>query len=517
MSTRKVLFGSCRVGFMACAITACIPACAKTASPVQTRGASETVPAIADHDRDGLEDALERRLGTDSQSADTDGDGLDDYQEHCKYLTDPTRKDSDGDGILDGNWLERREYTYTVRAICRIRPPVTVKGMNDLYQDARFLKKAGTPEDASIVEVLIFPFATPHVVGRQRLQQPVPESLRDYVRPTVAMNFSPEMQKAVRRLIGKTATRVEAVEKILRWISSETTLVRANPHWDYFNIVNNKISWHRRLAKQEERRFLETTFYGESMFKRRVHGTCSSQAILTASMIRALGIPSRLIQTFPLMGRSEKDAEPLADRLRLRDVAKGVQWPPGANHMYNEVFLNHRWIRADDHVNTGPFVGKTLFVRCYSLANWNNMIPFRSKKESLHEGRQFRALDVSDQYPVFNSRTTVDLAVTNDGLRLMNLDGQRKAVITIRNKGNWRSPRCDVYFYAGDPSKGGRLMGRNRAGPIMPGAIWNESHSLKLLNGESTVFVVIDPKNSLLETDETNNRASMMIPRANSR
>ena len=34
---------------------------------------------------------------------DTDGDGLSDFQEQHKYLTDPHRMDSDADGVLDGD------------------------------------------------------------------------------------------------------------------------------------------------------------------------------------------------------------------------------------------------------------------------------------------------------------------------------------------------------------------------------------------------------------------------------
>ena len=35
--------------------------------------------------------------------------GLSDFQEIHKYRTDPAKVDSDGDGVLDGEWRERRE------------------------------------------------------------------------------------------------------------------------------------------------------------------------------------------------------------------------------------------------------------------------------------------------------------------------------------------------------------------------------------------------------------------------
>ena len=122
--------------------------------------------ACVDSDADGLEDSLEAKLGTDPARADTDGDGLGDYEEYCKYRTDPTKKDTDGDGIPDGDWQERREYAYTIRAICEIRPPNNADLMNDLYQDVRPAGRKARLANGTVVEILLFPFSTPHVFAQ---------------------------------------------------------------------------------------------------------------------------------------------------------------------------------------------------------------------------------------------------------------------------------------------------------------------------------------------------------------
>lgn len=54
-----------------------------------------------DSDRDGLRDIDERRYGTDPNKADTDDDGLTDYQEVTIYKTNPLKADTDGDGYTD--------------------------------------------------------------------------------------------------------------------------------------------------------------------------------------------------------------------------------------------------------------------------------------------------------------------------------------------------------------------------------------------------------------------------------
>jgi len=56
-----------------------------------------------DADEDGLSNGEEKKLGSDPEKADSDGDGLNDGDEAEKYMTDPTKADSDGDGYGDGD------------------------------------------------------------------------------------------------------------------------------------------------------------------------------------------------------------------------------------------------------------------------------------------------------------------------------------------------------------------------------------------------------------------------------
>lgn len=56
-------------------------------------------PDLADTDGDGLDDFEERSLGTDPQRADTDGDGLSDLEEVQRWGTSPTSVDTDGDSV----------------------------------------------------------------------------------------------------------------------------------------------------------------------------------------------------------------------------------------------------------------------------------------------------------------------------------------------------------------------------------------------------------------------------------
>lgn len=56
-----------------------------------------------DSDGDRVSDGVEIALGMDQDNPDSDGDGLNDYDEIYVYLTDPLSADTDEDGISDGD------------------------------------------------------------------------------------------------------------------------------------------------------------------------------------------------------------------------------------------------------------------------------------------------------------------------------------------------------------------------------------------------------------------------------
>lgn len=64
-------------------------------------GISYYILGDADYDKDGLTNDRERILGTDPNNPDTDGDGLTDGQEVEKYKTSPLKPDTDDDGLTD--------------------------------------------------------------------------------------------------------------------------------------------------------------------------------------------------------------------------------------------------------------------------------------------------------------------------------------------------------------------------------------------------------------------------------
>ncbi|MGH8071286.1 MAG: malectin domain-containing carbohydrate-binding protein [Candidatus Entotheonellia bacterium] len=74
--------------------------------------------STADSDKDGLSDWDEISLyRTDPNRADTDGDGLSDGDEVEVHRTDPTKADTDGDGVSDGTEVSKGSNALDPRSI----------------------------------------------------------------------------------------------------------------------------------------------------------------------------------------------------------------------------------------------------------------------------------------------------------------------------------------------------------------------------------------------------------------
>ena len=71
----------------------------------------------ADLDSDGISAAHERLAGTDPNSNDSDGDGVDDQADVCPQASDPGQVDTDGDGSGDKQVIIDQDLATPVTGI----------------------------------------------------------------------------------------------------------------------------------------------------------------------------------------------------------------------------------------------------------------------------------------------------------------------------------------------------------------------------------------------------------------
>ena len=132
-------------------------------SPEHDRN-GDGLPDAADTDSDGLDDAVEKSLGTDPRDADTDDDGLTDDAEFNEIYSEPTRQDTDGDALTDGLEVtffrtsailddtdgdqidDGTETSLATRRprIADLPQPALEIGEMDLDLDVRFVDRTGT-------------------------------------------------------------------------------------------------------------------------------------------------------------------------------------------------------------------------------------------------------------------------------------------------------------------------------------------------------------------------------------
>jgi len=118
-----------------------------------------------------------------------------------------------------------------------------------------------------------------------------------------------------------------------------------------------------------------------------------------------------------------------------------------------------------------------------------------------------------------STRGDIDLAIAKNGLTIRPYSeaGLYTLTVSILNRGSKTSPSFRVKFYRGDPvnnlnEKGKPHSGWHNAGPIKAGEGWNErTGSFALSEGDHEFNVILDTEETVGETDETNNGASLKV------
>jgi beta-lactamase regulating signal transducer with metallopeptidase domain len=295
---------------------------------------------------------------------DSDGDGLSDYQELHKYRTDPKTQDSDGDGTPDGDWEERREYSYTVRSILRVMPPCGKGNLSDDYQDARIRKET---DEYVELEVTHYPLATSSD-GIEQNPKWQRDSARmiEYLKPRLNTNWDEKMRDDLLGELQDAGIRVDkladkqVVEQLSNWF------VGSYKDMPLFNALHVHYPQGRIAVLPGRERSIyigrddwtvqdefEHELLGRSMFYNKTRGSCTSSAMGLTTVLRAVGIPTRMVLAIPIVDGSDEQQVAMLQKLRHHQVRKtaldGVSGLGNAfaSHTFNEVYVGGRWHRLN--------------------------------------------------------------------------------------------------------------------------------------------------------------------------
>jgi predicted metalloprotease with PDZ domain len=333
---------------------------------------SSIASAIPDSGKPGLKGPSEAELRTKRDVIDRDSDGLSDFQEVHKYLTDPAKTDTDGDGVPDGDWSERREYTYSVCTVLRFIPPFDRAALNDDYQDARVLKKT---DDYIELEVVHYPLATAYEsIDENPNWQRDYAGMSAYLKPGVTTNWDAQMKhdllaelEADGILIDKLTDR-QAVEQVSSWLLKKSRSLNKVFTTNYVDLPNAQPSVFPGLEDAFKREFdrdkenydwtmdqhFDHELLGKGMFYNKTHGSCTSFAVYLTTVLRAIGIPTRMVIAIPVVDASNKEqiglvkeriAHNTVREITLAGLRRSAQGFTA--HTFNEVYVGNRWRRLN--------------------------------------------------------------------------------------------------------------------------------------------------------------------------
>jgi hypothetical protein len=363
---------------------------------------------------------------------DSDGDGLSDYQEIHKYRTDPTKPSTAGDGVSDGDWQRRREFTYTIRSVVKVMPPVNVDCLNDDYQDARVLSHG---QNFVELEVIHYPLNTNSqaIQGNLAWRHEAPK-MKDYLRAGITTNWDDAMRSELVTALkadGIDPDQLddeEVVKRASAWLMANSKYISMFcTHYIHYQDGRAAIypgleakfesdKGNRAWTVQEQ---LDHELFGRSMFAQRTHGSCTSTAVYLTTALRALGIPTRMVLGIPLVdGNDPAQLKMVRDGIhhhRVRQaLLQGLSSAKGyANHTFNEVHVGGRWVRLNDktlgqnsldahlmglltHVNTFNDLSEVPLA-----ASWGKRYALGERDEVFRYGNPYRCVEVSDHFGRF--------------------------------------------------------------------------------------------------------------------
>ncbi|MBN2796632.1 MAG: hypothetical protein JXR88_14575 [Clostridia bacterium] len=314
-------------------------------------------------------DGVKRRVmitskPVDLRLVDTDKDGLSDYHELHKYMTDPNKVDTDGDGISDGDWNERKENVYTITAKMQVMKPFNSDQMTDDYQDIKVISETAT---TLVFEAVIYPFNTNHQTITANANW-----LNDYkdmeeLKPTLTANWDEALRTQIITDLKKDGidyyslkSDKEVVEAVAPWIWKTSQFANGGPT-DFLVDFDNGIPKVNPVLKSSslwneytqgawtEEMVINHLVMGKTMYEKKVHGSCSSSSTYQTTILRALGIPTRITFQVPLYNGEMSDERALLKNLDNAEVRTALEkmFNGIGDHFYNEVYVGNQWVRLN--------------------------------------------------------------------------------------------------------------------------------------------------------------------------
>jgi len=321
-----------------------------------------------------------------------------------------------------------KEDTYTITSVLRVLPPADPAVMSDDFQDVRVLSQ---DKDSVTVEVTYYPL-NQQTVGENADWRKDDAGMTAYLKPTPAENWDAAMRRdliAQLRQDGidvNTLTDKALVEQVSRWAMRRAHTTDAFAIWDVyypggkpavFPALRAAFDAQKPDKGWTDQQMFDQEALGKSMFYGKVHGSCTSSSIYLTTIFRALGVPTRTVLCIPPFDPND-DAQAALFYAAVHDntvretVREALNGAKGfSNHLFNEVYVGHHWVRLNydrlgqpildanyfgllTHIATSADLSKTPLAQTWGL-RYAGDAPDQPKLSSVNP---YMLLSVSDHF-----------------------------------------------------------------------------------------------------------------------
>lgn len=372
------------------------------------------------------------------ETTDTDKDGLTDYQEINKYFTDPEKFSTAGDGVSDGDWDRRREYTYSMDATVNVLKPYYLDKMNTDFQDVKVIKEY---DNYSTIEFILYPYSTVYNKFGENPNWKTDDAndptLQPYLQPGITTNFDDQMKKDLIAELNKNdiypdkLTDLELVRKVSGWMSLSTKFIDDQGKDVFLTYENNKANIpdkYKSLFSQapawSDTDVFNKLVYGKQMYYNKTKGSCESTSTYGATIWKALGIPTRINFQYNYFDYSDIVQQNLIKNNIQNENEKQLltslfkDGHGSYDHYYTQVYVGKQWITVENNsvgfnyltvepiINLGYINDNSEFDRQTILSKTLNgeVIP--------NSVLPYQLINISDKYGV-NYKTTKNVNFIN--------------------------------------------------------------------------------------------------------
>lgn len=262
---------------------------------------------------------------------------------------------------------DRKESTYSITSVLQLARPYRFADMNDDYQDARVVAE---DHDSLTVEITYYPLNNNREkIGENANWRRDYARMTEYLRPTASENWDEKMRAdliAALKQDGIDPDKLsdkQLVTQVSHWLMKRSRYTNAFAIWfvhfpdgkpEVFPTLRKFFDKEKPTPDWTDQAMFDQEVLGRAMFYNRVHGSCTSSAAYMATVMRALGIPTRIVICVPPADMNDpKQREMLLGAIHHNAVRATIRHglPSGggnfSNHLFNEVYVGNHWVRLN--------------------------------------------------------------------------------------------------------------------------------------------------------------------------